>query len=292
MSGMVRTGSTRAGGIQFSYLEVGEGPLVLCLHGFPDCANTFCHLLPALADVGFRAIAPYMRGYAPTDVPDDSYQAAVLAIDVVELIDALGVSSAAVIGHDWGAVAAYGAAKLAPQKITKLITLAVPHPVLLFSSLITNPEQQRRSWYMFFFQMSFAEDAMALNDFEFIDRIWQEWSPLWQCPFNIMNAVKNTFRQPGVAKATLDYYRCLFNPQLHDPSLFDVQALLFDSPIEVPTMYFHGERDGCIGLELTEGMEQFFTKGFEKFVVSDAGHWAHLEQPDEVNRRLVEFLTA
>lgn len=264
MSGMVRTGSTRAGGIQFSYLEVGEGPLVLCLHGFPDCANTFCHLLPALADVGFRAIAPYMRGYAPTDVPDDSYQAAVLAIDVVELIDALGVSSAAVIGHDWGAVAAYGAAKLAPQKITKLITLAVPHPVLLFSSLITNPEQQRRSWYMFFFQMSFAEDAMALNDFEFIDRIWQEWSPLWQCPFNIMNAVKNTFRQPGVAKATLDYYRCLFNPQLHDPSLFDVQALLFDSPIEVPTMYFHGERDGCIGLELTEGMEQFFTKGFEK----------------------------
>ncbi|GJL75744.1 MAG TPA: alpha/beta hydrolase [Nitrosomonas nitrosa] len=291
MTDKFRTGSVRAGGIQFSYLEAGDGPLVLCLHGFPDCADTFCHLLPALADAGYRAIAPYMRGYAPTDVPDGSYQTAILATDVVELIDKLGDSSAIVIGHDWGAAVAYGSAKLAPEKITKMITLAVPHPALLFSSLVTNPEQQRRSWYMFFFQMSFADDAMALNDFKFIERIVQEWSPQWQCPSKTMNAIKNTFRQPGVTKAALDYYRCLFNPKLHDEALFDIQASLFNPPIEVPTIYFHGERDGCIGLELTESMDQFFVKGFEKIVISDAGHWVHLEQPEEVNRRIIKFLT-
>src|SRR5882724_11812032 len=110
-----------ANGVRFATLEAGDGPLVLCLHGFPDHARSFRHQLPALAAAGFRAVAPYMRGYAPTQAaPDGRYQSAVLAQDATELITALGYDSAYVFGHDWGAMAAYGAAIIAPQRVKKL----------------------------------------------------------------------------------------------------------------------------------------------------------------------------
>src|SRR5947199_7131294 len=106
-----------AGGVEFAYLSVGEGPLALCLHGFPDSPHTWDGLLPGLADRGFRAVAPWMRGYAPTDVPGDGrYQAGALVADAIALHDALGGDGEAVIiGHDWGAFAAYGAAARAPE---------------------------------------------------------------------------------------------------------------------------------------------------------------------------------
>ena len=99
--------TVQANGLTFHCLEMGEGPLALCLHGFPDHARSFRHQLPALADAGYRAVAPYLRGYAPTDVPPNGpYQAAALAQDTVALIDALGGQCEVLIGHDWGAVAA------------------------------------------------------------------------------------------------------------------------------------------------------------------------------------------
>src|SRR5262245_22024238 len=123
-----RRGHVRANGLNFAFLEAGSGPLVLCLHGFPDHARSFMHQLAALAKAGFRAVAPFMRGYAPTDVPPDGpYQSAALAQDAVALIEALGYTRAAVFGHDWGAVAAYGAAVLAPERVPRLIVAAVPH---------------------------------------------------------------------------------------------------------------------------------------------------------------------
>src|SRR3954469_25253216 len=102
-------GRVRANGLDFAYLEAGEGPLALCLHGFPDSAWTWRHLLPELADAGFRAVAPFMRGYAPTAVPADGrYQTAALGLDACALHEALGGDADAVIvGHDWGAMATY-----------------------------------------------------------------------------------------------------------------------------------------------------------------------------------------
>jgi pimeloyl-ACP methyl ester carboxylesterase len=118
-----RPGSVQANDITFHYLELGEGPLVLCLHGFPDNAYTYRHLLPALAAAGFRGVAPFMRGYAPTSpAPDGRYQAVLLAQDAVELIGALGSARAFLVGHDWGATATYGAATLAPARVKKLVT--------------------------------------------------------------------------------------------------------------------------------------------------------------------------
>src|SRR5690349_2263747 len=119
-----------ANGVEFAYLEAGAGdgrPLALCLHGFPDSAHSFRHLLPALADAGYHAVAPWMRGYAPTEVPADGrYQGGAIAADAIALHEALGGDGdAVIIGHDWGAVATYGAAAFAPERWRKVVTMAV-----------------------------------------------------------------------------------------------------------------------------------------------------------------------
>jgi pimeloyl-ACP methyl ester carboxylesterase len=128
MSARITTSSVHANGIDITYLECGSGPLALCLHGFPDSAHTWRHLLPALAESGFRAVAPFMRGYAPTSVPTDGlYQTGALAADANALHAALGGGDDAVlVGHDWGAPAAYGAAGSAPDRWRRVGGMAVP----------------------------------------------------------------------------------------------------------------------------------------------------------------------
>lgn len=287
----LKRSAVQANGLRFATLEAGDGPLVLCLHGFPDHARSFRHQLPALAAAGFRAVAPFMRGYAPTEqAADGRYQSAVLAQDIVALISALGYSAAHVFGHDWGAVAAYGAAILAPDKVTKLITAAVPHGPAVINAFMSNYDQQRRSWYMFFFQHPLADVAVAHDDFRFIERLWQDWSPGWQYPASEMEALKATFRAPGVLQAALGYYRATLNPANQDAALGELQAQIGMSPVAVPTLYFHGARDGCIGADLAEDMEALFPHGLRKVVIPDAGHFVHAERPDEVNRILLEFL--
>jgi pimeloyl-ACP methyl ester carboxylesterase len=287
----MREGVVQANGLRFHYLEAGSGPLVLCLHGFPDHARSFRHQLPALAAAGFRAVAPFMRGYAPTDAaPIGCYQTAAQGQDVVALIEALGAETAVVMGHDWGAVAGFAAAQLAPAKVAKLIALSVPHVAPLFGAFVTNPEQQRRSWYIFFFQQAMAEAAIAHDDFAFLERIWQDWSPGWKYPSEELTAVKDTFRRPGVLGATLGYYRSLFNTGLHDPKLTTLQAALFTVPIGVSTLYFHGARDGCIGVELAREMDGMFAAGLRKVILDGAGHFIHQELPDKVNEEVLAFL--
>src|SRR5687768_5569600 len=118
----------QANGLSCSWIEMGSGPLVLALHGFPDLPRTFRYQMSALAQAGYRVVAPYMRGYFPTEAPPDGpYESAALVQDTLALIDLLSDRPVVLIGHDWGAEAAYSATLLAPEKISKLITLAVPY---------------------------------------------------------------------------------------------------------------------------------------------------------------------
>ena len=286
----MKAGVVHARGIDFHTLEAGDGPLVLCLHGFPDLARSFCHQLPALAAAGFRAVAPFMRGYAPTTVPPDGcYQSAALAEDAVALIEALGYEDAVVFGHDWGAVAGYGAAIVAPERVRKLVTAAVPHAAQVMTAFTTNYAQLKRSWYMFFFQSPLAEVAIAHDDYAFIDRLWRDWSPGWSYPPDEMAALKDTFRRPGVLEAALGYYRAMFNPALQDPTLAISQGRMMEL-VPVPTMCIHGADDGCIGAELFEGMADLFPRGLRVEVIPGAGHFVHRERPETVNRLVLDFL--
>ena len=282
------TGVVEANGLTFHYLEAGEGPTVLALHGFPDHARSYRHQLTALAEAGYRVVAPYMRGYAPTDVPDGGFFGVpALAQDAVALAEALSDEPVILMGHDWGAAAAHAAAALAPERFSKLITMSVPAGGAFQQSLVTSPAQQRRSWYMFYFQLPMADAAVALNDFAFIERLWRDWSPSWDIPMAELASVKSTLGQPGVLSAALNYYRHTFNPP---PSAPDAATGTAPQQIQVPALYIHGREDGCIGVELVDGMEASFANGLRTVIIEGAGHFVHQEKPDEVNRVILDFL--
>ena len=168
--GAVRT--VTANGTEFAYLSDGPeaGPLALCFHGFPDTAHTWRHLLPRLAEAGFRAVAPFLRGYAPSAVPTDgAYDTGTLALDACALHEELGGRDDAVlIGHDWGALLAYPAAAHEPDRWAKVVTLAVPPPRALGFGFL-DYAQLRRSFYVFLFQTPLAELAVSLDDHAFLD---------------------------------------------------------------------------------------------------------------------------
>jgi pimeloyl-ACP methyl ester carboxylesterase len=281
-----------ANGINFVALEMGDGPLVLCLHGFPDNAYSYRHQMPALADAGYRVVAPFMRGYAPTSpAPDGNYQVAALAYDILGLIDALGGAPAVVIGHDWGAVAAYPAAATAgTEKISKLVALAIPYGPKFLEGVMSSYDQLKRSWYIHFFQGFLADAVVPLDRCAFVRRLWQDWSPGWKFPEETMDSVRDTLSSPGVVEAALAHYRALLDPTHHDPALAEVQGGEHRVPIEVPSMYLHGVDDGCMGIEMAEGMGAMFPRGLRFERIVDAGHFLHQEKPELVNRKILEFL--
>jgi pimeloyl-ACP methyl ester carboxylesterase len=283
-----RTGSLKANGITFHFLEMGEGPLALCLHGFPDNAHTYRYLLPALARAGFRGVAPFMRGYAPTEAAKDGrYQSAHLSKDVLALIGALGAENAVLVGHDWGARAVYGAAVLEPEKVNKLVTIAAAHPA---SGDATNFYYLKGTWHAFYFQLPYAERTVAHNDYTFIEDWWRDASPEWDIPGEVLESVKETFRKPGVVEAALGYYRHSYNPELQDPALKDVQERINTGAVSVPTLALHGTRDRPLRLEAFQNMDHLFTGGLDKVIIQGTGHFMHQEKPQEVNSHILEFL--
>jgi pimeloyl-ACP methyl ester carboxylesterase len=296
MTSEPRQRTVHASNMNFTVLEMGDGPLVMCLHGFPDTAHSFRHQLPALAAAGFHAVAPFMRGYAPTERPPDGrYDSPALSEDALNLIAALGYKDGVIFGHDWGAVAAYGAAAAAPERVRRLITAAVPYGGGFFQALVTSYAQQRRSWYMFFFQTAIAEMAVGFNDFAFLERLWADWSPGWKWTADEMEALKRCFRAPGTLEAAIGYYRATLGPALRlpapgQPAPPQSAAPAMGAPIKVPAMVIHGRDDGCIGAELLDGMESLFPKGLRKEIIAGAGHFVHQECPNVVNRLVLDFL--
>lgn len=281
-------------GIEFAYLEAGpaDGPLALCLHGFPDHAPTWEPLMADLAAAGYHAVAPWMRGYAPTGLaPDGNYEVASLALDALAFADALaGGGDAVLIGHDWGAIASYTAVGHRPDRFRRLVTLAVPHSGVL-GGVLFSPRQLQRSFYIFVFQTPIAELVVPNDDFAFIDYLWSYWSPGYTPDPAFMRALKDTLGAPGSTEAAIGYYRAMLGSTAPNPDLAPIAAA-GSAPMAVPTLYLHGEDDGCMGVELCDrdALGQFFPEGSEVDTVAAAGHFLHLEQPRVVNRRILEFL--
>lgn len=279
-----------ANGVDFAALSQGDGPLALCLHGFPDSAHSWRHLIPALADAGYRAVAPFQRGYAPSSVPADGrYQSGVLGVDANAVHEALGGGSdAVIIGHDWGASGTHAAVALEPQRWSKVVTMAVPPGPAIGMAFLTNFAQLQRSWYMFFFQHGLSDMVVPANDLEFIDHLWADWSPGYDAAVDIAN-VKQALRDPANLAAALGYYRATLGDGLKDPALDKAQGATSQYPTQ-PALYLHGRNDGCIGVEVAELAASMAPPNATFEMVDDAGHFLHLERPDHVNRRIIEFL--
>ena len=281
----------RANGLDFAYLEQGTGPLVLLLHGFPDTAHTWDHQLAGLAGAGYRAVAPFLRGYHPTGIPADGfYDKATLVADVAALIKALGGGKPVhLVGQDWGAIVSYAALAAYPELIRRAVVMAVPHPAQTATSML-DAKHIHRSFHWFFFQLAeLPEKAIVANDYAFIDYLWSYWtSPGYQDPSHLAE-IKAMLGKPGVLTATLGYYRAMLDPAKGDPRLDALRAAMV-RPIDVPTLALCGGDD--LRAELMTDQGKHFRGEYSYKVVPGAGHFLHREQPAEVTRLVLEWLGA
>ncbi len=266
------TRQVEANGIRFTVVEEGEGPLILLLHGFPDTARTWDYVRPRLAARGFRAASPFMRGYRPTEIPARDADQETLARDALALIDALGESSAIVIGHDWGASAAYGAAALDPRRVSRLFALAIPHPATLRPTL----GQLWQVRHFAAYRRKRAAEHFAENDFAALPAIYRRWSPAWSPDPSEFSAVRACFADAASLNAAFGYYRALkFRP---------TESL--KKKIEVPTVVFAGQHDPVARLVDYQRAARMFTGGY---VIEEVpgGHFLHREHPEVFTERLL-----
>jgi pimeloyl-ACP methyl ester carboxylesterase len=282
----------RANGLDFACIEQGSGPLVILLHGFPDTANTWSHQMSALAAAGYRAVAPYLRGYYPSEIPQNGfYDKATLATDVAELIRTLGGGKPVhLVGQDWGAIITYAVLAAFPELVQRAVVMAVPHPTEVGKSML-DPKHIQRSFHWWFFQLpDLPEKALVANDFAFIDYLWRYWtSPgyLERADAAHLIEIKAMLARPGVLAATLAYYRAMLDPSKGDPALQTTRALM-NRPIPVPTLALCGGDD--LRAELMTDQAQYFTGEYDYQVVPGAGHFLHREKPAEVTRLMLDWL--
>lgn len=262
MSQALRTISTPTGKLEA--FDEGSGPLVLLLHGFPDTPHTWDEVAPALIGRGHRVVRPFLRGYHPSEVPSDGrYDAEALGGDVIAVLDALGERDAIVVGHDWGALAAFAAVGLAPERVRLLVTMAVPHPAGVFPS----PRMLWTVRHFFALRMPGVAGRARRSGFAVVDELVARWSPRWQVPAGETAAAKRCFEAPGSFEAALGYYKAL-RPWL-PPAL--------RRKVEVPAVAFAGLHDN-IAPALYEGARGRYAASYEVVSVP-GGHFMHREDP-------------
>lgn len=274
---------------RFHALSAGShgAPVVVCLHGFPDVAHSMTAIVDSLGAAGFHAVAPFMRGYAPS-VLEGPYDIDSLAADVVALADAMSPDApVALVGHDWGAIAAYAALTLAPSRFTKAVTMAVPHPMAFIANLPRKPRQLARSWYMFALQPALGDWLFQRRDYAFVDRLWRDWSPGFTPDPRHISRIKACFAESGTAP--IEYYRSMLRPPAERLARISRAR---GERISTPVLQLHGGRDGCIGASLAHGQERWFAGPMTREVFPDLGHFLHIEAPLRVSPRIVEYLSA
>ncbi len=273
-------------GLGYHYVEKGAGPLVLLLHGFPECWWSWRYQLDALAEAGFRVVAPDQRGYNDTD-KQGPYDLDTLAGDIVALLRELGVGRAHVVGHDWGGGVAWHLATYHPETVERLCILNMPHPGKLREAFITRPRprQLRRSWYVFFFQLPFLPEwALTRNDAEAIARMYRA-SAVDHSRFgdDEIRPFRDAIQKDGAAEAMVGWYRAAIRRAF--------RTLRRPLPqVESPTLLLWAMDDLALGFDdLVPGTDRF-VKNLRVERIERCGHFLQAEQPELVNQYLIDFL--
>lgn len=308
-------------GVRLHIAEQGEGPLVVLLHGFPECWYSWRHQFQPLADAGYRVVAPDQRGYARSEQPEsvDAYSLLHLTGDVIGLIHALGEEQAVVVGHDWGAPVAWVSAMLRPDVVRGVAGLSVP-PVLPagMASISASRRQYGEGFYQVYFQQPGVADAELGADIaSSLRRILFSGSgdngrgapEPWVLPegASLLDTVPEPVQLPGWLTAG-DVEVFAREYALHGEQAFtgglnwyrniernnELLAAFRGRRIEVPALFVGGDRDMVMGLRgigrVVDSMEAVAPKLYRKVVLPGCGHWTQQERPAEVNEELLGFL--
>ena len=269
-----------ANGLRFEVLTAGHGDrLALCLHGFPEHALSWRHQIPVLADMGYRVWAVNQRGYGHTTRPRHvaDYALAHLVDDVAGLIDAANAKSVVLIGHDWGAMVAWGFAAEQRRPLARLVIMNDPHP-LCFQAALKHWRQLRKSWYVAFFQLPLLpERILTMNGGAIVRRMFGDVA----LPPDVLAVYTRQITEPGAARAMLNWYRAI--------RLRSSRTLNLAQVIEVPTLVVWGEQDVALDPICLNGTEHY-VRDLTLKRLSGVSHWVQQDAPQVVNELLQEFL--
>ena len=283
----ISTKQIKIGDLEFEIDCCGTGEkLALFLHGFPEHSFSWRYQLPAIADLGYQAWAPNMRGYGNSSKPKgiSSYNLDTLVEDVAGIIEASGCKETVLIGHDWGAVVAWHFAIADRLPLTHLIICNVPHPRAMQQAF--GWEQLKKSWYIFFFQIPrLPEQLLGKNNARGVgEMIRNTFVDPEKFPQEVAEVFSRNANQPGALTAMINYYRALrgsTNRSKWQNSDFPI--------IKTPTLMIWGEEDVALSKETTYGTEQYVTS-FEIRYLPKVSHWVQQESPEEVNAMMSAFI--
>ncbi len=280
-----RTGSgadtvtVRSGAVELHCKVFGDGPLVLALHGFPDTFATFDTLAPRLAAHGYRVVCPALRGYAPSSIPaDGDYGPRALASDAVAVMDRFGAAKAAIVGHDWGAVAAAATAAFAPAR-TAAVALLATGPLAVMPTGLR--ERLARPHNILLAQGAWSAWWLRRADFAAVRRLYRKWSPSWTVPTEQLDRAVAALRPPERTKAALAYYAARLSAD-------DRTAL--SRPIAAPALMLWGEDEPGVRQQAFRRVATVTGPGSVIQSVPRVGHWPHLEAPEQTEKHVVSFL--
>lgn len=271
-------------------------PIALCLHGFPDTPYVWRRLAPHLVAAGWRVVAPFMRGYAPSSIPSDGiYHVGALMDDALRVRDAAGGTGRdVVIGHDWGALIATGLAAMPDSPFARAVIMSVP-PRAIFRprgrmaerlGLVRElPVQALRSWYIGYFQLPWLPERSASW---LPPLLWRRWSPGYDAEEDLRH-VDAAIGTPESWRAALGPYRAsLWNSR--PPARYAELNRYWRQPPRLPSLYLHGSDDGCMTPAFAKFVGQVLPDGSEVAIVDHAGHFLQVEQPDEVAKLVLDFV--
>jgi len=283
-------------GQRLHYISVGQGDLIMFVHGFPEFWQEWEN---QLAEFGhdYQAVALDMRGYnlssKPAEVKD--YNAKHLIQDLKSLAEHLGNQKFTLVAHDWGGAVAWSAAMRYPECVEKLVIINSPHPAVFARELLNNPAQQAASQYMLLFRSAKAEQVLAENNYTRLLEMVTQFGSMWDMAEDVQLKYREAWSQPGALTGGLNYYRA---SPLYPPTSPEDEARIksiLDLPpemlaVRVPTLVIWGEQDHALLTGNLDGLEDYVEDLTVKRI-PDGSHWVSHEQPDRVNKLIREFLS-
>lgn len=278
-----------AHGARFHLVESGDGPAVVFLHGFPTFWWTWREQLPRFADLGYRAIAMDLRGYAGSDHPPEGYDPLTLAGDVAAVLRGSGVDRAIIVGHGWGGYIAWTMAISEPDVVAGIVPIGMPHPRMLRRHAFRNARQLRSLGYAASWQLPFwPERSLQADDAARVATLLERWSGTQAWPDQATaDRYRAAFTQWPTAHTAVEYHRWAVRSLIRPDGIGYMRRMR--QPIDVPVLHLHGERDPMIQMSSCEGSAAMVRAPYE-FQVVDAGHFPHEENPDECNAIISEWL--